>query len=285
MQNFAGKIHHDTYPAISAKNANMAGKCVLVTGASSGCGKAIALSFARAGTSKIAILARRDMTELSQQLHEEASSNGHPAPQVLALRADQTDEAQVEAAARTFERDFGVLDILVNNAGYMEQWRPITQSDPSEWWKAWEVNVKGPYLMCRSFIPMLLKSSSKTIIQVTSVGALATGAGASAYQGTKTALVRMSNHIRIEYGNQGVLIHNLHPGGVKTELSLTMPSDVQGVLVDTPELCGDTVVWLTKERREWLQDRFVNCLWDMEGLEARREEIVSQNLLRFQLKV
>lgn len=72
---------------------------------------------------------------------------------------------------------------------------------------------------------------------------------------------------------------------VKTELSLTMPSDAHAVLVDTPELCGDTVVWLTRQRREWLQDRFVNCQWDMEGLEARAEEIVSQNLLRFQLKV
>lgn len=72
---------------------------------------------------------------------------------------------------------------------------------------------------------------------------------------------------------------------VKTELSLTMPSDVHAVLVDTPELCGDTVVWLTRQRREWLQDRFVNCQWDVEGLEARAEEIVSQNLLRFQLNM
>lgn len=191
----------------------MAGKCVLVTGASSGCGKAIALAFARAGTSKIAILARREMAELTQQLQQEASNNGHPAPQVLTLRADQTDQEQVEAAAQTFERAFGVLDVLVNNAGYMEQWKPIAQSDPSEWWRTWEVNVKGPYLVCRSFISLLLQSSSKTIIQVTSVGALSTGVGASAYQGTKTALARMSNHIRMEYGNQGVLVHNLHPGG------------------------------------------------------------------------
>lgn len=153
------------------------------------------------------------MTELTQELQQEAFSNGHPAPQVLTLRADQTDQEQVEAAARTFESAFGVLDILVNNAGYMEQWKPIAQSDPSEWWKAWEVNVKGPYLMCRSFIPLLLQSSSKTIIQVTSVGALASYGGASAYQGTKAALVRMSNHLRVEYGNQGVLIHNVHPGG------------------------------------------------------------------------
>lgn len=225
------------------------------------------------------------MTELTQQLHHEAAGAGRSAPHVLVLRADQTDEAQVEDAARQVEREFGALDILVNNAGYMEEWKPIAESDPAEWWKVWEVNVKGPYLMCRSFIPLLLKSATKTIVQVTSIGALSTGGGASAYQGTKTALIRMGNHIRVEYGAQGVLVHNLHPGGVKTDLALTMPSDVHAVLVDTPELCGDTVVWLAKERREWLQDRFVNCQWDMEGLEARREEIISRNLLRLHLQV
>lgn len=245
----------------------------------------MALSYARAGISKIAILARRDMSELTQQLLQEAASAGRSAPHVLVLRVDQTDQTQVEDAARQVEREFGVLDILVNNAGYMEEWKGIAESDPEEWWKAWEVNIKGPYLMCRSFIPLLLKSSTKTIIQVTSIGALATATGASAYQGSKTALIRMGNYIRLEYGNQGLLVHNIHPGGVKTDLALVMPSDVHAVLVDTPELCGDTVVWLTKERREWLQDRYVDCQWDVEELEARREEIVSRNLLRLQLQV
>ncbi|RYO87192.1 hypothetical protein DL766_005459 [Monosporascus sp. MC13-8B] len=285
VQNFAGTIHHDTYPAISSQNADMAGKSVLVTGASSGCGKAMAISFARAGACQIAILARRDMTELVAQLEQVAAGAGRSKPHVLVLRADQTDQVQVEAAAKQVELEFGSLDVLVNNAGYMEEWKPIAESDPADWWKSWEVNVKGPYLMCRSFIPLLLRGTAKTIVQVTSMGALSTGVGASAYQGTKAAIVRMSNHIRIEYGDQGLLVHNVHPGSVKTELSLTMPSQVHTLLVDTPEMCGDVIVWLTKERREWLQDRFVSSQWDMEGLEARRDEIVSQNLLRLHLRV
>ncbi|KAK2601898.1 hypothetical protein QQS21_004585 [Conoideocrella luteorostrata] len=242
------------------------------------------MSFVKAGASRIALLARRDMAELVKQLQQVATAAGRLKPQVLVLRADQTDQAQVEAAAKQVELAFGSLDILVNNAGYMEEWKPIAESNPTDWWKSWEVNVKGPYLICRSFIPLLLRGSTKTIVQVSSFGALSTGAGGSAYQGTKAAVVRMSNHIRIEYGNQGMLVHNVHPGGVKTDLSLTMPKEFHSILTDTPELCGDFVVWLTKERRHWLQNRFVSAQWDTVALEARKEDIVSQNLLRLHLR-
>lgn len=70
---------------------------------------------------------------------------------------------------------------------------------------------------------MLLRSGDKTIIQISSIGALATCSGASAYQGSKHALLRFTNFLRLGYGKHGLLSYSLHPGGVKTDMALNMP--------------------------------------------------------------
>lgn len=283
--NFTQSLHHDTYPAIDPRKADHSGRNVMVTGASSGCGKAMAMAYAEAGASTIVLLARRDLSEVKQEIELCAENTGRAKPTVMCLSVDQTNQAQVEAAASQVKDTLGHLDILINNAGYLETWKPITDSDPEDWWRTWEVNIKGPYLICRSFIPLLLARPEglKTIVQITSLGGLATGPGASGYQMTKTAIIRFNNYLRIEYGSKGLLAYALHPGAVKTALSLGMPKVTQGMLIDTLALGSHTVVWLTQKRREWLQDRFVSAVWDMEQLEARSDEIVEKNLLRFSM--
>lgn len=248
----------------------------------------MAIAYAQAGASHIVLLARRDLSDVAREVEQAAEAVGRPKPAVLSLRTDQTDQAQVEATASQVKDRLGRLDILVNNAGYLETWKPVTESDPEEWWKTWEVNVKGPYLVCRSFIPLLLAEkhgveSLKTIVQITSMGGLATGPGGSGYQMTKTAIIRFNNYLRIEYGAQGLLAYALHPGSVMTALSSGMPQAMHSMLVDTPELSGHTVVWLTRERREWLQDRYISATWDMEQFASRRDEVVERNLLRFHM--
>ena len=81
--------------------------------------------------------------------------------------------------------------------------------------------------MTRSFLPLLLASSGKTILNITSVGAHFTSYGASAYQTTKFALLRLSEFSNAEYGDQGILAYSLHPGGVVTALAQGMPKALQ----------------------------------------------------------
>ena len=88
-------------------------------------------------------------------------------------------------------------------------------------------NIRGPYLMTRSFLPLLLASDQKTIINITSRGAHAMSYGASAYQTTKFALLRLSEYTNVEYGKQGILTYSVHPGGVMTELAQGMPKAMQ----------------------------------------------------------
>ena len=176
---------------------------------------------------------------------------------------------------------------MINNAGYLETFTPVAESDPEEWWKTWEINVKGPYLVTRAFIPLLLQTEGglKTILSVSSIGAHVVMPGASAYQTTKLALLRFTEFVKTEYGDKGVLAYCVHPGGVITDLASVMPKEHHHLLKDQPGLAADTIVWLTRERREWLAARYVSATWDMQQLEAKKAEIEKKDLLKVRMVV
>jgi len=143
---FVPTVHEDTYPFISPANADLSAKSVLITGASKGLGKGQALSFAKAGCSRIAVVARTGLDELKTELRAAAKAAGKPEPLVLTIPLDITSEADVAAAARIVSEAFdGVLDILINNAGRASDVVPLTETRVDDWWATWEVNIKGTY--------------------------------------------------------------------------------------------------------------------------------------------
>lgn len=101
----------------------------------------------------------------------------------------------------------------------------------------------------------------------------------------KFAIVRFTEHIAAEYAHKGVLAIVVNPGQIMTELASGLPIKFHEVLADTPEMAGDTIVWLTQERREWLQGRYVDCDWDMTELEGKRDEIVAGDKLKTRLVI
>lgn len=281
-QAFTKTTHADTYDFISPKHADLSGRSVFISGASKGIGRATALSYAAAGCSKIAIAARSDLSSLEREILEAADPK--QAPQVVRIKVDVTSEDSVRAAAELVAREFGgALDVLINNAGYLENFQPLAESDPTEWWKTWDINIKGTYLCSKYFIPLLLKGQLKTNILTSSYGAVVHWQGASGYQTTKLAVCRLAEFINSEYGEQGLVCFAIHPGSIMTELSSNMPTETHSWLTDTPELAGDTIMWLGKERRPWLGGRFVSVAWDMQELEAKKEEIAQRDILKFRL--
>ncbi|KAF4331795.1 oxidoreductase short chain dehydrogenase reductase family [Fusarium beomiforme] len=278
--------HNDTYPFIDPMKADLTGKSVLVTGASKGIGKATAIRFAMAGCSKILLAARSDMSDIEAAVKEAAKQANRPEPLVRSIKLDITSEESVKAAAETTKDILGgSLDILINNAGCLEEWKPIIESNPADWWWTWEVTIKGTYLSARYFIPLLLNSATKIVINLSSVGAQRIVPGASAYQTSKFALCRLNEFIDTEYYEQGLVAISIHPGGVKTELALNMPQAMHGYLNDTAELAAGTIIWLSRERRDWLSGRYVTVNWDMEELEGKRQEILQGNLLKFRMTI
>ncbi|KAF3902078.1 C-factor [Orbilia brochopaga] len=279
-------VHHDTYPAIDPLLADLTGKSVVITGASKGVGYATALAFARAGCSKIAISARSPLDKLKSEIRDVAKAAGRAEPLVIAMTVDVTSEIDVPRfAAEVVLRFNNTVDILINNAGYLEEWLPFAETKPAEWWKTWEVNIKGLYLCSRYFLPMVLRSSTKTIINVSSNGAHVTSRGASAYQSSKFAVCRLAEFMTNDYWDEGLVAIAVHPGSVMTELAKGMPEYMHEVLIDTVELPADAMVWLAKERREWLRGRYVMTNWDVNELEAKKDEIVDGDLLKFRLAI
>ncbi|KAF9368461.1 hypothetical protein CPC16_005325 [Podila verticillata] len=280
--NFTSTLHTDTYPAIA--HANLQGRTVLITGASKGIGRATAVSFARGGAANIVIAARSGLDEVEKELLAAAPSSSS-SPQIIKLQLDVVSEASVAHAAARVKQVCGHLDILVNNAGYLEEWKPVAETDPAEWWRSWEVNVKGLYLVTRAFLPLLLQGSQKTIINVSSVGALHTSRGASAYQTNKFAVLRFTEFLAVEYGDQGIVAIAIHPGGVLTELARNLPQDFHGILVDTPELAADSIAWLTQHQLQWLSGRYVSVNWDLPELMTKKEEIVEGDKLKMRIVI
>jgi NAD(P)-dependent dehydrogenase (short-subunit alcohol dehydrogenase family) len=280
--------HQDTYPAISPLLANLSGKSVVITGASKGIGRATALSFARAGCTKFALAARSDLSSLVDDIRAAARerNDGTDAADltVLAVKADVTSEADVQNLASVVKDAFGVVDVLINNAGTTAPWVPLLESEPSAWWSdGFEVSVQGTYLCCRYLLPLVLASQTKTIINLSSLGAHLLVSGASSYQTSKFATCRLTEFLVAEYGNEGLVAVAIHPGGVATETGHRMPSHMHRFLLDTPELAADFMVWLARERREWLRGRYLHANWDVEELEAKRQDITDNNKLKFRL--
>ncbi|SPO01903.1 related to peroxisomal short-chain alcohol dehydrogenase [Cephalotrichum gorgonifer] len=283
---FTAKRHQDTYPAIDPSKRDLSGKYVFITGASKGIGRETALSYARAGCAGIGVGARSNLSDLLPLIIEAAREVGRPAPQVEVVQLDVTEEASVAEAAAVITKSFPRLDILVNNAGYLERRAKILESDPSEWWKTWTVNVKGPYLVTRAFLPQILeKGGDKIVVNLSSIAAHLTSPGGSAYQTSKLAVQRFTEFLDVDHGPDGVLTFGLHPGGVLTDMGKRLPKERHVALTETPNLCADTLVYLTERRREWLAGRYLSATWDVEELLSKESEIVQEDKLKVRMRV
>jgi len=186
-------------------------------------------------------------------------------------------------------QDFGGrLDVVVNNAAHMEPTTPMLDSDPDVYWRTWEVNVHGLLNMARTFLPMQLSSRANTdglctMINVSSSGALSARPGSASYRSSKLAILRWTESMQLEYGDQGLLTFCVNPGAIKTKITESSPEQVRNALPDRPDVAGDTIAWLAAERREWLGGRYLSCVWDMEEFMKKQDEIVENDKLKMRM--
>ncbi|KAI1460225.1 hypothetical protein F4805DRAFT_19873 [Annulohypoxylon moriforme] len=290
---YVTKIHRSTsYDFISPLKLDLAGKHVLITGAAweDGVGFATASAFARAGASVIAIA---DLHGISDHVVEKlkllATQAGRSEPIVLGCTVDIADLQSVQALRDTLSEAFGGrLDVVVNNAAHQEPQVPFLDSDPEVYWRTWEVNVHGLMNMARVFLPTQLQSKTDgglcIMINVASSGALSVRNGGSSYRSSKLAVLRWTENLQIEYGDQGLLTYCVNPGAIKTKITEGLiPDSVRDRFPDRPDVAGDTIAWLAAERRDWLGGRYLSCVWDMEELVREKENIIAQD--KFKLRM
>lgn len=158
---------------------------------------------------------------------------------------------------------------------------PVIDSDEGLWWRTFQVNLKGVYIVSKHFLPLLLDTPSgqKPLVNINSVASHDLRPMASAYGTSKAAVLRLTEFLLVEAAEKGLLAYSVHPDGILTELAEQgMLKETLAALGDKPEMAADTVTWLTQERRDWLAGRYLSCTWDMEEVMKRREEDTKQEI-------
>ena len=282
------KAHHSLYPAIDPETTlkgAAAGKIIFIAGASQGIGRATAVAFARAGAKAIYITARSEKALEETKAHV---SEADPETQCQYMVCDVTDEEQVKASVNDCATRFGGIDVVDSNAGYLDQWKKIGESDPTSWWKTWEVNLKGTYYLIRYTIGYLIESAKKHasggstgghLILISSVGAQFVTPTASDYQTSKHAINRLCEFVEVDHGQDGVKCFAIHPGGVPTALAKNMPERLHANLIDEPDLPAGFAVWLCSGKADWAKGRYLSCNWDVDELTQLKDQIIQNDLL------
>ncbi|WP_431637835.1 SDR family oxidoreductase [Dyella sp. KULCS107] len=195
----------------------LADKVAIVTGASSGIGRAAACLFASEGASLV-VVARR------QPALEEVLSNIEAAGgRAVAVVGDVSDEATAARAVEVAVSTFGGLDVSFNNAGTLGEMGPTPAISIAGWRQALDINLTSAFLGAKYQIPEMLKRGSGSVIFTSTVVGHTVGfPGAAAYAASKSGLIGLTQTLAAEFGPQSVRINALLPGGTDTPMAAQM---------------------------------------------------------------
>ncbi len=193
--------------------ADLDGRIAVVTGASRGLGREVALGLARAGAQVIGVARNAE-----QLRHTEALAQGARGS-VASLTCDVADIAAVAKLGDAVRARFGDAAILVNSAGVFGPVSLIVDSDPVDWVRTLQIDAVASYLTTRAFLSGMLKAGWGRIINVTSAASLhPPGPINSAYGTAKVALNQFTRHLAAEVAGSGVTANVIHPGDVRTDM-------------------------------------------------------------------
>ena len=191
---------------------SLEGKTALITGASRGLGKAIALGLAEAGA-RLILVARDE--NLLEQTAKSARALG---AQALVFRTDVTQEAEIESLQKEVARQIGSIQILVNNAG-MNIRKPATDFTLNEWRQVIDTNLTSAFLMCRSFVPLMKGQAYGRILNLTSIMSHIALPGRTAYCASKAGLLGFTRALALELASEKITVNGISPGPVATEIN------------------------------------------------------------------
>jgi len=222
----------------------MALRRVLVTGATSGIGKAVALKYAGAGCSVVLTCRRQNLLEA---VAEEAVKLGAPNADIVCGDVADPDTPAKLAA-------FGKIDVLVNNAGLALSNHTAEKCDLNEWKQMIDVNIHGLVAVTHALLPAMVDSGSGHVVNISSVAANWPYPGGNVYGATKSFVQQFSLGLRADLAGKGVRVTSVEPGLTETEFSIVRfqgdASKAKSIYEGTKPLKGediaDTVHWITE---------------------------------------
>ncbi len=243
-------------PPVRAPAGRLKGRVCLVTGATSGIGRATALCMASEGASAVIVTGRR--RGLGETLANDIRRTGADS---LFVAADVTREAEIAATVEQAVARFGRLDAVFNNAGFQEQRAPLVEQTDAVFTQVFDTNVRAVFHALRHQIPALLASGGGAIVNNTSVSGMRNpNPGLALYGASKAALISLTRAAAMEYAPSGIRINAVAPGRVVTDMMLGSGiADMRSVAAGLPlrrmghpEEVATAVVWLMSDEASFV---------------------------------
>ena len=233
----------------------LAGRKALVTGASRGIGRGIALAFAAEGAD-VAVGYRREKPAAEESVRA-IQAQGRRG---FAYAADVRDAAAVRAMVHSAHADLGGLDIVVANAGVPTRFQPLHEVEPSYWQRVLEIDLHGVFHTVHAALPLLRAQQSGVILTISSVAADLCAANGGPYVAAKAAVNALTKVIARENAALNVRCNVIAPGLIKTDIADGMlefhGDDLMKSIplqrMGTPEECGQLAVYLASDDASWI---------------------------------
>lgn len=255
----------------------------VVTGAGRGIGAGIALGLAARGW-RLALLGRTEahLRETADRIAVE-----HPGAEVHVVEVDLVDADRVRTAARTAEQALGRVDLLVQNAGVIERAEvPFADDDVEDVWRVIETNVRGPLLLAHALVPAMLAAGGGRIVHLNSGSGYRGGTSYTGYFISKGALARLTTQLDAQYRDRGLLVFDLSPGVVATDMTAGMPTHAGRTEWTPVEEVAELVDALGRGELDDLAGRFVRAGSDtVASLRERTGQILAADARRLTLSL
>ncbi|KAI1495695.1 hypothetical protein F5X99DRAFT_402726 [Biscogniauxia marginata] len=266
-------MHRDIYPVIDPtvnKDLNASSKVIVIFGATSGLGFAVAKSWSTAKAKGIILVGRNG--EGLQKAERDLASGS----EVLTVIADVTLVSDTDIVFKKAQEKFGYVDVVVNAFGAMNT-APVTAQEPAAWWENFEVNVKGVYNVSHSYISAA--GGQGTLINIVSLAASFVAPGMSGYSASKLAVVKLGECLDVE--QSALRIFSIHPGMVIAENGRGMIIEpFKPFTKDTAALTGGLTLYLATPKADFLKGGYIHANWDVNELEQHKDEIVEKKLVK-----
>ena len=243
----------------------LAGKTALITGATRGIGRAIALKFAAEGAN--VAFTYRSQHEAAQTLVEELETLGVKAK---AYPSDAASYDDAHAVVEDVKTVFGRIDILVNNAGITKDGL-MMRMDEAQWDEVIDTNLKSAFNYVHACTPVMARQRSGSMINMTSVVGVSGNAGQCNYAASKAGLIGLSKSIAKEMGARGVRSNCIAPGFIATDMTSSLPENLRQEWEKqiplrrggTPEDVAGVAVFLASDLSAYVTGQVINCCGGM----------------------
>jgi NAD(P)-dependent dehydrogenase (short-subunit alcohol dehydrogenase family) len=245
---------------------SLAGRVALVTGASRGIGKAIALALAEAGAD-VAVNYRRDEGAANEAVAEIEAMGRKAKAYAASVENWDEDQALVEGVLK----DFGKIDILVNNAGIASRGQAVADTDPAEMERVVRIHAFGPHYLCKLVVPQMRSLGRGDIVMISSVATLGMGPRGAPYNMGKAAMEALALTLAKEERGHGIRTNIVAPSLTVTEMGKRLARATMGAedihqlderipfgRVSTPEDVASAVTWLVSSANPYANGQKIN---------------------------